>query len=1092
MAGTPQVREITAKLEQGVKDLFESEKHAAYLKTMSRFHNYSTRNTVLIHMQFPNAKRVHGYAAWKKDFKRQVKKGERGIRILAPIPHSETKEFEKLDPATRRPVLDENGQPVMETLARLGASFKSVAVFDISQTEGEPLPELAEPLEGDVERYGLFMDALRAASPLPIVFESLPPDSDGACHFGDRIAIRAGMSQIQTVSAAIHEICHAKLDDPARAADSGGHPKDRRAEECIAESVSFTVCSAWGIETGANSFGYIADWSKGRDLKELKASLDTIRKTAAELIGGIERQYRALAKERGIDLEAAAGAERGGAGSGATAGEPGAERNRGMAGGAAGSEPPKAEETPAEETPAEPARPAAPEQTPPPEAGAAALIAAYARSAAASGPQRAGAAVLMAPVFDGMNYNREGKKIRATVEEPAGKYRLFTHDDRGYKNLYFLTASGRIERTSQFFSDDWDETSHKYANRRPAEAELDAVLPQIAARFERDMADPAKWAPYQDAAVLDRLGECDAHNAPVRKLREEESDARQAAAEQARAAEQREAREKLDARVAEIAAAIKGGKEIGVKYDAREHGGKNPVLELFRLHGIGLPLRTQGWANTTLAAITPGGYRRYTASGGKKRGESEAFGERLCKLKEAIKLAPAEENRGKPAVRAEANNAPENEPREKPRGAPPGFASGGSPAPQEPGKPEKLYDLGYGFLGNGITVWNRAEETNGDYKTMAHISTERETTVYDKDMPESVRARIEAAAQSPDTWAFGFKPAPEAEKPAAGYLSFADSGETVAYSSADELAAAYKREMGSLGAEGVRFGGVTDSALQQRLAALHAAEYGIDASEEAPAPQPEKPAEAAPGPPPPDPAVTAAAMNEYGYTEPDMHPLSAGRAAELFDAGHPIYLLYPDSTEALALDRDEIAAFSGEGFCGIAKADWEASPARAAQAAIAASAENSREAGLLFGGESKFGIYQIKDGAGGARDLRFAPMRELEALGLRPDRANYELAHTGRLGIRDTLSNANNIFSSFQRDSPECPPDFAGRSVSVSDVIVLQWRGEVSAHYVDSAGFRELPSFTGSERPQRQQAQQQQAQRQEPPPQQARQEPRGV
>jgi antirestriction protein ArdC len=245
MADISAVKEITAKLEDGVKELFDSEKYAAYLQTMSRFHNYSTRNTLLIHMQYPNASKVASYLSWKNNFNRQVNKGEHGIKIFAPVPHNETKEFEKLDPATNRPIIGDDGQPIMETLQRTGVSFKTVNVFAYEQTSGEPLPELIEPLSGDVERYELFMDALRRVSPLPIVFENLPPDTDGTCHFGEKISIRNGMSQVQTVSAVIHEITHATIHD--RELNPDFEQKDRRTIEIEAESCSFAVAAYYNI-----------------------------------------------------------------------------------------------------------------------------------------------------------------------------------------------------------------------------------------------------------------------------------------------------------------------------------------------------------------------------------------------------------------------------------------------------------------------------------------------------------------------------------------------------------------------------------------------------------------------------------------------------------------------------------------------------------------------------------------------------------------------------------------------------------------------------------------------------------------------------
>jgi hypothetical protein len=214
----------------------------------------------------------------------------------------------------------------------------------------------------------------------------------------------------------------------------------------------------------------------------------------------------------------------------------------------------------------------------------------------------------------------------------------------------------------------------------------------------------------------------------------------------------------------------------------------------------------------------------------------------------------------------------------------------------------------------------------------------------------------------------------------------------------------------------------------------------------------------------PDPAWTVPEMNEYGYTAEDMFPLSVGRALELFDAGHTIYLLYPDNTEAMAFDRDEARLY--DGLCGIERNDWENSPVYKAQLKIAENSENGREADLLFGDKNKFGIYQIRDDLPEARNFRLASMKELDALGLKVDRDNYSLVYAGELPIRDTQTNLHRLFNVFQHDSPECPADFTFPSVSVGDVIVLQWRGEVSAHFVDSAGFVELPSFTGNEREQ--------------------------
>ena len=307
------LNEITASIERGIKELFQSDKYAAYLRTMSKFHSYSVRNTILIHMQRPDATAVAGFNAWKNKFQRHVKKGEKGITILAPTPFKKIIEEKKLDPVTMAPMLDQNGSVIMEEKEIEIPMFRPVKVFDVAQTEGKPLPQLSSPLTGDVQNYEIFMEALRRTSPMPIVFAPLEPGTDGLCSYTNQIiSIREGMSQVQTVCATVHEITHAMLHDREHthltaAAGTEGKPvkaKDERTMEVEAESVSYAVCQYYGIETGENSLGYIATWSSGRELPELKASLDTISKTANALITNIDRNFRDICKERGIDLAA--------------------------------------------------------------------------------------------------------------------------------------------------------------------------------------------------------------------------------------------------------------------------------------------------------------------------------------------------------------------------------------------------------------------------------------------------------------------------------------------------------------------------------------------------------------------------------------------------------------------------------------------------------------------------------------------------------------------------------------------------------------------------------------------------------------------
>ena len=394
------LREITEGIEQNIRELFESEKYMRYLSVMSRFHRYSVNNTMLIYMQKPDATCVCGYNKWKNQFERHVKKGERGITIIAPTPYKKKIEEQKLDPDTHAPVLDASGKVVMEEKEVEIPLFRPVKVFDVSQTEGKPLPSLAADLFGNVQHFEAFMEALKRSAPVPIVFEPMAADMDGYFSSSQqRIAIRQGMSEVQTVSAAVHEIAHSKLhnynlpeikdsdlyqevelfDQPALFSngrfsradlpdglycydlrgsdDDPGAPvaveervvvnhagsvittkplelpeegylplteetslnftgdektiqqlfqeskKDRHTEEIEAESISYSVCQYYGIQTGENSFGYIANWSQGKELKELRASLETINKTAGALIADIDRHFQDICKERGIDLE---------------------------------------------------------------------------------------------------------------------------------------------------------------------------------------------------------------------------------------------------------------------------------------------------------------------------------------------------------------------------------------------------------------------------------------------------------------------------------------------------------------------------------------------------------------------------------------------------------------------------------------------------------------------------------------------------------------------------------------------------------------------------------------------------------------------
>ena len=394
------LKDITDSIERGIEELFQSDKYAEYLRTMSRFHKYSVNNTMLIYMQRPDATLVAGFNKWRDQFERNVMKGEKGIKIIAPTPFKKKIEQEKRDPDTNLPMLDADGKVIIEEKEIKIPMFKPVTVFDVSQTDGKPLPQLAADLQGNVQNYEVFMEALRRSSPVPIDFKPIADNADGYFSLDNQqITIREGMSEVQTVSAVVHEIAHSKLHnqkkieepkdaekyqeveifdipglfsngriDPATipegmyvydlrgSDDDPGQPitvenhvtvnhagsvitakpldlgedgrlnlteeeclnfvggeisayrflneqrKDRNTEEVEAESISFAVCAYYGIATGENSFGYIATWSKDKELKELRASLETINSTSSELITDIDRHYADIMKEREADL----------------------------------------------------------------------------------------------------------------------------------------------------------------------------------------------------------------------------------------------------------------------------------------------------------------------------------------------------------------------------------------------------------------------------------------------------------------------------------------------------------------------------------------------------------------------------------------------------------------------------------------------------------------------------------------------------------------------------------------------------------------------------------------------------------------------
>ena len=295
------LKEITERLEQGVKEIFTSERYTEYLDTMSKFHNYSFNNTLLITMQKPEATLVAGYQAWQKKFNRHVKRGEKGIQIIAPTPVKEKQEIEKIDPDTQEPIIGEDGQPETEIVEMVIPRFRVATVFDVSQTEGEPIAELDVPeLTGSVQFYDIFMEALQDISPVPVRFMEIVGEAKGYYHQTEKyIAIKTGMSNLQSMKTGVHEVAHAILHDND-VMDADGIIKGKTAKEVEAESIAYIVCSHFGLDTSEYSFTYIASWCESQNMKTLKASMDTIRKTSAGIIENIETKMHELEMERPI------------------------------------------------------------------------------------------------------------------------------------------------------------------------------------------------------------------------------------------------------------------------------------------------------------------------------------------------------------------------------------------------------------------------------------------------------------------------------------------------------------------------------------------------------------------------------------------------------------------------------------------------------------------------------------------------------------------------------------------------------------------------------------------------------------------------
>lgn len=1071
-------KELTDRLESGIQDLLQSEKYKEYLKSMSQFYRYSTRNTLLIHMQVPHATRVASFKQWDKDFNRHVKKGEKSIRIFAPIVKKEMREFDKIDPVTQTPMTDKNGKVITEELESESLRFKLVPVFDVSQTYGEPLPEIVENLTGDVEQYEAFLDTLREVSPLPIEFEQLRENTDGYCRYGDKIGIREGMSEVQTISAVVHEITHAKLHDKHNSAETV-KGKSTKMKEVEAESISYVVCQHFGIETSPNSFGYLAEWGSD-DMSEFKASLDLIRKEAKGLINAIDERFEQICKDRGIDLS---------------------ETEPVQATPEATAEAPAVQEQPIEPTFTAETRTeniAGVEFTStdiiseqPEEVfeitywlkgtGTDVLhyynegderygdyetlahiapdrsvefvktdlsneiiekINAYAQTAeipnmaatvAESEPPKEtrpiGDIVLMPLVYnnDG-NFERTSKRSKVKIEPPIGKYPVYSREINGSNEPYFYlpTDSGRLVSIYG---------AGRYGGQMPdtvTEQSIDTYFSQAKAAVDKAMQEPETWVDFNHAAIANRLDEADAHNQPIRESREavraEKAQQRQAEDE----AKKVQIVERHNSRVDDMEIGLVRGDRIDTTIDNAMN--KNPLFTLLERHGVELPLATKGWVNRNLKSVQleeNGACKMWLPKGAKG---SHTFGRAMVELKNKIveSLTPEQiQNHPEKANTVEYRNY------------------------------EKMAEL-FPKIVSGEYSYMRLESSGFEPLSVEWISDDEISVMHTYEMngdlmyDPMMTFKIDSDTKTANPTSFE-----QSMPPLYQVVNEDGSGQSIDGNGRERTLPNLQSSLNSFSSQWFENIGNQGFIPVRAIAEIDGEDKRIEFDKDGNAITPEQtgiseniptaadePAEIMP-----DPAIDVSERDLYGYTSNEVLPLTKDRALELYDQDITVFLLYEDNTEAMAFERSDIDDF--EGLFGIERSEWENTPEYAELKAQ--SSETTKEAKHEKSTIDKFIIYQLKD----SEDLRyhrFTPMNQLAADSLNINADNYNQVYAAPLLQGETLED---IFRQFNHAHPH---DFTGHSLSISDVVVLERDGVTTAHYVDTLGFTELPSFLENEK----------------------------
>ena len=1028
------LQEITAGIEQGIKELFESDRYMAYLRTMSRFHRYSVNNQMLIHMQKPDATLVAGFNKWRDQFERHVKKGEKGIKIIAPTPFKKKIEEQKLDPDTKLPVLDRNGNAVTEEREIEIPMFRPVSVFDVSQTEGKPLPQLAADLHGDVKQYEVFMEALRRSSPVPMTFEKMQGMDGYFSEEQQRIAIQEGMSEVQTVAAAVHEITHAKLHnyDKARLEAAKGDetkeppkPKDRATEEVEAESVSYAVCQYYGIQTGENSFGYIASWSKGKELPELRASLETINKTASGLITDIDRHYKDICKERGIDLTA-------------------------------------------------------PEQAAP----------------EADTPERFAADLY--DYMTGLHsaglidhpFTLDPKE--KAVPDIADEYHrgLFTETRDWLENTAKLTGAPsaadlleRLEKLEQ--ARDAALIFKMHANPRST-GKADAFFVQAYEPTE----DAARIIPREVVYVgptdecrglLSRLEDGSAKLGDLRELdrvRAGQPPRRDGILADGKAAEPLTEQDALlfladvDQRLFGMVTAqtLETAERAGYRF---ADGALSPLPEPEAVYVLDdtmyLHIQESGdgfdytlYAKDTLQML----------DGGQFDASDLSLDDACEEILIHHDLTPELMDR-LPAAVMDVIDPPPKQPGVEPSQGPPYDVSVYTD--------RQWTEITAGWK-SGVDTTQYANPAF-DAMQMNRIRLGLEngwpTFLYAKpefswEQMSIVMELIEQGHDVTDLYVGG-RPV-DFSDPALSLSDMKGLLRQMEYDAIPKIL--YTPEQWAEIQRGMEAGLDVKQYADPKLPAedmaklrdaqergliirnapeAEAAERQATGTQQAAPMQPDAPERMLDEYPMPDPALTVDDLEKCGYRDGDMLPLSKERALELYEQDLTIYTVAEGGEASMAFDREDIETHGG--LLAVLREEWEAAPDFAAAVEDRLNHQEQREAAFLQYPKDAFAVYQLKEG-GEFENFREQPLNELESQGRTVARENYDLVYTGGFprysGVRDRLEG---IFSN------GLPADCQRPDLATGDIIAIKQSGVVTCHYCDSLDFVELPGFLPADNP---------------------------